>query len=120
MVLLSHSYQQRLSSETEEERQHRLQCNAQSHQRGRSLDATVPLHDQPAVLTKIKQYHTELANLEVLVCCSCLELQQGRSLVSSNECSRCSRDASVPKLYSSNNNMDPGAVPSELQVYIVT
>ena len=117
LALLSHSYQQRLSSETEEERQHRLQRNAQSHQRGRSIDATLPLYDQPAVLRKMEQYHTKLANLEVLVCSSCQELLPGRSLESSNECSRCARDAALPKLYSCDNNMDPGAVPSQLQVY---
>ena len=34
----------------------------------------------------------------------------------STECLRCSRDKRIPKLYSSANNMDPGPIPSELQV----
>ena len=117
MALLSHSYQQRLSSETTEERQLRRQCDAESHRRGRSVDAAVPVFDQPAALKKMKTFHTELANLEVLVCSSCHELLPGRSLDSSNECSRCARDAALPNLYSSDNNMDPGVVPSQLQAY---
>ena len=113
----SRCQQERLSSETTEERQLRRQCDAESHRRGRSVDAAVPVFDQHAALKKMKTFHTELANLEVLVCSSCHELLPGRSLDSSNECSRCARDAALPKLYSSGNNMDPGAVPSQLQVY---
>ena len=34
----------------------------------------------------------------------------------SNECVRCSRDKRTPKLYSTDNNMDPGPIPTQLQV----
>ena len=34
------------------------------------------------------------------------------------ECVRCRQDKHIPKTYSSGNNMDPGPVPSELQVHI--
>ena len=34
-----------------------------------------------------------------------------------NECIRCGNDKHIPKLFSSANNMDLGAVPPQLQVY---
>ena len=65
------------------------------------------------------KFHSELATLEVLSCTTCLESFPGLKLKSqSTECVRCSRDKHTPKLYSSANNMDPGPVPSELQVSI--
>ena len=35
--------------------------------------------------------------------------------MSQSECLQCSRDKKSPKLYSVDNNMDPGDVPPELQ-----
>ena len=44
------------------------------------------------------------------------ELSWSSLSLGSAECQRCSRDKHIPKLYSSANNMDPGPIPSELQV----
>ena len=38
----------------------------------------------------------------------------------SGECLSCSRDKHVPKLYSSENNMNPGPVPQQLQVNMLS
>ena len=105
---MSRSQQQRLSSETREERQVRQQRDAELHQRARSVDAVVPIFDQPAVVRKIKKFHTDLSNISIVS--TCHELLPGHSLESSTECTRCARDSSSSKLYSSDNNMDPGPV----------
>ena len=113
---MSRSQQQRLSSETREERQVRQQRDAELHQRARSVDAVVPIFDQPAVVRKIKKFHTDLSNISIVSTCStCHELLPEHSLESSTECTRCARDSSSSKLYSSDNNMDPGP---QLQVYL--
>ena len=54
----------------------------------------------------------------VNTCSTCHELLFGHSLDSSNDCNRCAKDSSFPSLYSSDNNMDPGPVPTQLQVHV--
>ena len=59
LVQLRNCQQQRLSSETKltEEREDRLQRDADLHRRIRSVDAVVPLLDQPSVLKTIQFSH---------------------------------------------------------------
>ena len=63
------------------------------------------------------KFHAHFATLDLSTCTTCLESFPGLQLhLGSAECLRCSQDKHIPKLYSSANNMDPGPIPSELQV----
>ena len=113
----SHCQQQRLSSETEAERQFRQQHDAELHRQTRSVD--FPIFNQPAVVRKLNKFHTDLSNTPIPTCSTCHELVPRHSLELSSECRRCARDLSSLSLYSADNNMDPGAVPSQLQVLLI-
>ena len=53
-----------------------------------------------------RNFHAEIAALEMQKCTTCSEAFPGLQLRShSTECMRCNRDKHVPKLYSSMNNM---------------
>ncbi len=113
---LRQSQEARIPNETEEQRADRLQHDAQQH---RIVNSGVPLLDQPAIQKKIKKFHIELASLEVPQ--PCTTCQQAIPKISpilslSQECKRCFKDTCYPKVYSCDNNMDPGPIPSELQV----
>ena len=107
-----------LTAETAETRDVRLQVDRERHRQRRSANPGIPLLDQPAVQTKMQKFHTSLATLEVSTCSTCLEGFPGLTMCSqSNECKRCSNDTTLtPKLFAHANNMDPGPVPSQLQV----
>ena len=75
-----------------------------------------PLFHQPAVKARMLKFHSDIA-IDCTRCSTYLEQFPGLKLTSnSTECARCSKDKHIPKLYSSANNMDPGTVPSQLQV----
>ena len=113
---MSANQRHRLATETEEEREARLQHNREG-QRGQQ--SQLPLFEQPSVQAKMRNFHAEIAALEMQKCTTCSEVFPGLQLRShSTECMRCNRDKHVPKLYSSMNNMDPGPVPQQLQVCI--
>ena len=65
---------------------------------------------------KMTTFHKEIATLSSPTCNTCMEAFPGLKVNSRSECVRCSRDKHTPKLYSMANNMNPGPVPSELQV----
>ena len=84
----------------------------------RSILSDVPLFDQDSVHTRMLNFHCKLSALEFHSCTSRLERFPNLTMAArSMECSRCSRDTRIPKLYSPANNMDPGPVPPQLQVY---
>ena len=84
----------------------------------RSILFDVPWFDQAFVNTRMLNRHCKLAALEFHSCTSCLERFPNLTMAAcSTECSRCSRGTEIPKLYSQVNNMDPGPVPPQLQVY---
>ena len=62
------------------------------------------------------KFHKEIATLSSQTCTTCMEMFPGLKVNSRSECVRCSRDKHMPKLFSMANNMNPGPVPSELQV----
>ncbi len=78
-------------------------------------DKETALLDQPAVTSKVLNFHVQLAGLEASCCGICHESLPVLTVSSSQECRRCSSDHSSP-IYSIDNNMIPGTVPSELQV----
>ena len=107
---------ERRGSEDAEQRNSRLQLIQVRRQR-QSIHPQVVLLDQPSVRSKMQNFHLCISSIEVPTCTTCSEGFPGLTMCSGlNECSRCHRDSSAPKLYSCANNMDPGNVPPELQV----
>ena len=86
-------------------------------QQRRDLDERLPLHEQHHVQAAMHSFHTEMSSVQIPTCSTCMETFPGMKINSrTSECLRCTRDRREPKLYSSSNNMHPGAVPMELQV----
>ena len=109
----------RMEGETPEARQARLQQDRERHRQQREVNPDVPLFEQPAVSSKMKNFHTKLVSLEFYKCSSCLEhFPELAMSTNRTECARCGRDKHIPKLYSAANNMSPGPVPPQLQVHV--
>ena len=101
--------QLRIDREIPEARQARLQQDREN--------PDVPLFEQPAVSSKMRNFHTKLVSLEFYQCSSCLEHFPDLAMCTNRtECACCGRDKHIPKLYSAANNMSPGPVPPQLQV----
>ena len=118
-------YAHRVTRETAEERERRLaRRRARRSQRRNQIGRVLASHcsdmsqlASPSVQQKMKEFHTKMAELQFVHCTTCLKSFPSLCLdPSSTECVQCSRDTNVTKLYSSANNMDPGSVPSALQV----
>ena len=73
------------------------------------------VHD-PEIIHEVQQFHSSLAALESVLCSTCLEQFPSINTNVTGLCCCCHLDTDVPKLFSAENNMDPGAVPSELYV----
>ena len=112
---MSLAQQRRLAHETPEETATRCEEDRESHRRRR---------EQQSVRTKIVNFHSHLAAIQVSKCVTCLEKFPGLNVrtvspdSNDTECVRCIRDKHIPKLYSCMKNMDPGPVPPELQVSV--
>ena len=140
LQLMRDQEHERRAAESDEQREDRLQLmRDQEHERRAAEDLSlrngrlqrlresrerqedrsqVSLLDQPAVRAKVLKFHQSLIEIEEPLCLTCLESFPGLT-VSSDECTRCRRDDSTPKLYSDANNMNPGEVPPHLQVITV-
>ena len=113
------AWQLRIEEETPEARQARLQQDRERHRQQREVNPDVPLFEQPAVSSKMRNFHTKLVLLEFYKCSSCLEHFPNLAMSTNRtECARCVRDKHIPKLYSAANNMSPGPVPPQLQVHV--
>ena len=67
-------------------------------------------------LPLFRKFHANMATLDTPTCFICSERFPGLHFHSkSKECLCCSRDKTIPKLYSA-NNMNPGPIPPQLQV----
>ena len=117
--------EQRVARLARQREQRRARINRQNQEaRQAQIDASRsavnpdrPLLEQASILTKLINFHFKLATLEFRTCTSCLEHFPNLTMAAhSTECSRCSRDTQIPKLYTSVNNMDPGPVLPQLQV----
>ena len=106
-------HQQMRASETPEGRQARLSTDLIQHH---AQHENNPL----AVRSKMAKFHSALASLQFQSCSTCAERFPNLNVVSLSggvtECRRCNQDKRIPKLYSSANNMNPGPLPSQLQV----
>ena len=78
--------------------------------------AELPRFDHPDVTAKITEFHTYVDSLQSAKCEVCLEQFPNLRVDSHQCCRRCATDKHVPKLFSCQNNMNPGAVPPELTV----
>ena len=104
---------ERRASETPQQTSDRHQRDRERHQPLHGL----PTLDQRAVQDKMRRFHTHLTTLDMPTCSTCCERFPGIRLASgSTECARCHKDQHVPKVFSAANQMDPGPIPSQLQV----
>ena len=128
----------RIQNDTDEERRHRQEVYRQ-HDAVRGNDRQQELHDlqntrdqylsngwrtaeqplrqQQWVQNEMAKFHSSINSLEHRECVTCKEAwptKQGLTLARL-ECLRCKRVKGNPKLYSQENDMDPGALPLELQ-----
>ena len=113
--------QERIDSETPEETAARRQRDREAHSHRPPLASAQPLLHQPAVQSRMRKFHSQLASLEVSTCTTCLERFPGmttRHTSAGTVCIRCYRDTHTLKAYSRENNMHPGPVPMELLVGI--
>ena len=74
---MSANQRHRLATETEEEREARLQRNSEG-QRGQQ--SQLPLFEQPSVQAKMRNFHAEIAALEMQKCTTCSEAFPGLQL----------------------------------------
>ena len=111
--------QEHLKNETPEQRSVRL--NQVKLSRASCLyecnGRPTPSRNDKCVKEKVNMLHKEMASTESPMCSICLEKFLGTQMTNkSSECQRCYRDKKVPKLFSAENNMNPGSLPAELQV----
>ena len=113
---LSICMRDRLEEETDEERQARLADLRIRIQGSRQKEPQfhTTLHERST--QAFKTFHDTLANCAFQECPTCNEsfpkLNSNLSLV---QCTCCTNEKRQPKLYSHENNMDPGIVPPELK-----
>lgn len=72
--------------------------------------------DDPVVINRMQQFHSTMSALQNVLCQICLERFLSSSTTVPTICNRCRADSELPKLYSVDNNMDPGPLPPELCV----
>ena len=111
--------------ETPEEREVRLDELVQSSSSSNADQGTVnsvefPQFDHPDIIAKMTEFHTHMDSLQSAKCEVCLEQFPNLRLDTQQCCRRCAADKHVPKLFSSQNNMNPGVVPPELTVSCYT
>ena len=107
----------RLAVKTDDEREAGMECVAAPVQQRLDLDERLPLHEQHHVQAAMHSFHAEMSSVQIPTCSTCMETFPVMKINSrTSECLRCTHDRREPKLYSSSNNMHPGAVPTELQV----
>ena len=105
-------------------RRESLECETPEHKSTRliSRDASkhsklFPMLNDDYVKDRIKKFHDIISSIESPTCSVCQEHFPGIKMTSnSTSCRRCFRDKKIPKLFSAENNMIPGPVPTELQV----
>ena len=128
----------RLNNENEQERNQRLERRRQNdfirlNERRREMHddrnsrneylanawrtADQPLHQQQWVQSEMAKFHDTMNSLEHRQCVTCKETWPSKQRFNPQfcECHRCKRDNRNPKLYSQENDMDPGILPAELQ-----
>ena len=99
----------------------RLEEDRLRHLQQRDVNPDMPLFEQATVHSKMLNFHSKVASLKFYNCTSCFERFPNLAMAGNTTMfARCNRDQRIPKLYSAANNIDPGAVPPQLQVSIVS
>jgi len=73
----------------------------------------IPPFDDPSIIRKVSEYHNDLMSLTFN---QCLENFPSLKINTAGICAQCHGDKHLSKLYSAQNNIDPGPVPPELTV----
>ena len=68
----------------------------------------------PAIIQRIRTFHSDLTALRNTLCNVCLEWFPSIKTNEAGVCNQCQSDNEVPILYSAAKNQDPGPVPLEL------
>ena len=103
---------------TEPTRQQQTDCQVHTEAQP-TINATTLEIDHPDVIQRVQQFHRTLSDLQNIFCELCKERFP---MIKTNQlsiCSRCQTDSQHPKLFTLENNMDPGPVPTELCVSCV-
>ena len=117
LLRLSTNQRERLAAESVEEREDRRQRASERE----TCASREQQFKKCSVQMKMRRFHNYFATLNSPKCSTCSESFPGIQLRSpTTECVRCYRDKHTPKLYSSANGMDPGPLPSQLQVSACT
>ena len=69
--------------------------------------------DHPDVIQRIQGFHRILSDLQNVLCNICKERFPTISTDELGVCHQCLVDFEVAKLFSAENNMDPGSVPAD-------
>ena len=92
--------EQPISSEGAQKLQAHLQQERQRHSQQRDMTSDVPLFEQPAVHSKMLNFHSKLASLQFHNCIICLECFPNLILsANSTLCAHCNWDNRIPNLY---------------------
>ena len=75
-----------------------------------------PRFNQPSVIAKMTEFHVHMDSLQPTKCEVCQERFPNLRVDDQQICKRCSSDKHEPKLFSTQNNMNPGTLPPELTV----
>lgn len=88
-----------------------------------SLPNPPPLSNDPnfdRAVDAIRSFKLSEISLTFTFCSVCKERRSNMPMASENMCQRCLRDKNMVKMFSHENNMDPGPVPTELQDLSIT
>ena len=77
--------------------------------------------DNPDIIHRVQEFHRTLATLQNVSCNVCLEQFPCfmTNTTATEICRRCDLDTQIPKMFSAENNMNPGPVPPELSVHYI-
>ena len=101
------------------------EAQASSHKeylhQGGWQDVDNPLYEQEWVKNEMNRFHSRQEMLQHRQCTVCKETWPTKQNLAAESiqcyvCNRCKRDEKSPKVYSADNDMDPGLVPQQLQV----
>ena len=110
--------QLRRCTDDNEDVDRRRQESRERQRRHRELERLRPHTALTRAHAEMANFHSKLETLEISKCNICHEKSHGKKTMlqetQGSVCTRCKKDKHTPKIYSPENNMDPGPVPPEL------
>jgi len=109
---LPEAHKQHLQNQVKENKKQEARLNDEQR-RWLNNEIPGPLHEQPFAKAKVKKWQYDQATKQSVVCCHCNErhIVSGKQVKQDWKCGVCMKN---PKLFSKENNMDPGEIPAEL------